>query len=202
MQSATAPCLLPEDLIGQTLKPDDSLTHEAILATTQVWLEKAIIGLNLCPFAKAVHIKNQIRYVVSDARTEEALLADLAAALEDLAQTSAEKVDTTLIIHPWVLNDFYDYNDFLDIADAAVEELKLGGIIQVASFHPDYQFADSELDDIENYSNRSPYPTLHLLREESVDKAVEAFPEAEDIFERNIETLRKLGYEGWKKLGL
>ncbi len=184
------------------MKPDDSLTHEAILATTQAWLEKAIIGLNLCPFAKAVHIKNQIRYVVSDARTEEELLADLAAALEDLAQTSAEKVDTTLIIHPWVLNDFYDYNDFLDIADAAVEELELGGIIQVASFHPDYQFADSELDDIENYSNRSPYPTLHLLREESVDKAVEAFPEAEEIFERNMETLRKLGYEGWKKLGL
>lgn len=180
----------------------DTVTPDTLVQDTQAWLEKAVIGLNLCPFAKAVHVKNQIRYVVCEARTPDALLETLGAELECLAQASPEKIETTLIIHPWVLTDFYDYNDFLDIADAAIEELDLGGIIQVASFHPDYQFADSEPDDIENYSNRSPYPTLHLLREASVDAAVEAFPEADEIYERNMETLRKLGEEGWKKLGL
>jgi hypothetical protein len=176
--------------------PDD------IIAATREWLERAVIGLNLCPFAKAVHIKNQIRYVVSEARTPEALLEELAAELKWLSESDPEVVDTTLLIHPWVLQDFYDYNDFLDVADTAVDELGLAGEIQVASFHPDYQFADTEPDDIENYSNRSPYPTLHLLREESVDRAVEAFPEADQIYERNIETLRTLGLDGWKKLGL
>lgn len=177
-------------------------THDTAIADTRAWIEKAVIGLNLCPFAKAVHVKDQIRYIVSDARDDEALLADLALALEEIAQASPEAIDTTLIIHPWVLNDFADYNDFLDIADAAVEELDLGGIIQVASFHPEYQFADTGPDDIENYSNRAPYPTLHLLREESVDKAVESFPEAESIFEKNIEMLRELGPEGWAALKL
>jgi hypothetical protein len=177
-------------------RPDD------FVGATRNWIEKAVIGLNLCPFAKAVHVHGQILYVVSEARTDEELLADLVGQLEYLARTDAAETDTTLLIHPWVLNDFYDYNDFLDIADAAVEELGLGGVIQVASFHPDYQFADSEPDDIDNYSNRSPYPTLHLLREASVEKAVDAFPEAEQIFERNIDTLRKLGHEGWKRLGL
>ena len=177
-------------------------SHETAVADTRAWIEKAVIGLNLCPFAKAVHVKDQIRYIVSDARDEEALLADLAMALEEIAQASPETIDTTLLIHPWVLNDFADYNDFLDIADAAVEELDLGGIIQVASFHPDYQFADTGPDDIENFSNRAPYPTLHLLREESVDKAVESFPEADAIYEKNIEMLRKIGPEGWAALKL
>ncbi|WP_420225092.1 DUF1415 domain-containing protein [Pigmentiphaga litoralis] len=177
-------------------------SHETAVADTRAWIEKAVIGLNLCPFAKAVHVKDQIRYIVSDARDEEALLADLARALEEIAQASPETIDTTLLIHPWVLNDFADYNDFLDIADAAVEELDLGGIIQVASFHPDYQFADTGPDDIENYSNRAPYPTLHLLREESVDKAVDSFPEADVIYEKNIETLRNIGPEGWAALDL
>lgn len=184
------------------MNQNEPLNADVVVQRTQAWVEKAVIGLNLCPFAKAVHVKNQIRYVVCEARTPEALLETLAAELETLAQASPEKIETTLIIHPWVLGDFYDYNDFLDVADAAVDELDLGGIIQVASFHPDYQFADSDPDDIDNYSNRSPYPTLHLLREASVDEAVEAFPEAEQIFERNIETLRKLGEDGWKKLGL
>jgi hypothetical protein len=177
-------------------------SHDMAIADTRAWIEKAVIGLNLCPFAKAVHVKDQIRYIVSDARDEETLLADLAMALEEIAQASPETVDTTLLIHPWVLNDFADYNDFLDIADAAVEELDLGGIIQVASFHPDYQFADTGPDDIENYSNRAPYPTLHLLREDSVDKAVESFPEADAIYEKNIEMLRRIGPEGWAALNL
>ena len=175
-------------------------TPERIIAETKRWLERAVIGLNLCPFAKAVHVKQQVRYVVSDATNEEALLADLLFELQMLADSDPEQVETTLLIHPHVLNDFLDYNDFLDVADAAVSELELEGELQVASFHPDYQFADSELNDIENFSNRAPYPTLHLLREESVAKAVAAFPDAAHIFDRNIETLRKLGHGGWRAL--
>ena len=147
-----------------------------------------------------MHIKNQIRYVVSHAQTPEQLAADLVAELEVLAEANPEKIDTTLLIHPDVMQDFLDYNDFLDVADATVEELDLDGILQVASFHPQYQFEESQLDDIDNYTNRAPFPTLHLLREESIDKAVAAFPEAEEIYEKNIETLRALGHEGWKKL--
>lgn len=172
----------------------------AAVDATRVWLEKAVIGLNLCPFAKAVHVKRQIRYVVSHAETEEALLADLMHELQLLASADPGDIETTLLIHPRVLGDFLDYNDFLDLADGAVEELGLDGFLQVASFHPDYQFADSEPDDIGNYSNRSPFPTLHLLREESVDKAVAAFPDAERIYETNIATLRKLGHAGWRAL--
>ncbi|RZI82757.1 MAG: DUF1415 domain-containing protein [Rubrivivax sp.] len=173
---------------------------DEVIAATQQWLEKAVIGLNLCPFAKAVHIKRQIRYVVSEATSEEALLADLLHELQFLHQADPAEVETTLLIHPGVLGDFLDYNDFLEVADAAVGELDLEGELQVASFHPDYQFADSAPDDIENFSNRSPYPTLHLLRESSIDEAVAAFPDAANIYERNIETLRSLGLAGWKKL--
>jgi uncharacterized protein len=173
---------------------------EAVIADTQQWLVKAVIGLNLCPFAKAVHVKKQIRYVVSAATTAETLLEDLIKELEFLAENSANKVDTTLLIHPHVLTDFMDYNDFLDVADQALEELDLAGELQIASMHPQYQFADTQPDDMENYTNRSPYPTLHILREESVDKAVAAFPEADQIFEKNIETMEKLGHEGWNNL--
>jgi hypothetical protein len=174
--------------------------HAEVIAATAAWVEKAVIGLNLCPFAKAVQVKKQIRYVVSDATTEEELLRDLMDELQTLSDTEAEQVDTTLLIHPSVLNDFLDYNDFLDVADAAVEDMDLAGELQVASFHPQYQFADTEPDDIGNYTNRSPYPTLHLLREESIDRAVEAFPDAADIFDKNIDTMRELGHEGWDRL--
>ena len=177
-------------------------SNEQIIANTQRWIERAVIGLNLCPFAKAVHVKNQIRYVVSSATTPEALLQHLINELELLAETSAEKIDTTLLIHPQVLGDFLDYNDFLEMADETLEELDLAGELQIASMHPQYQFADTQPDDMENFTNRSPYPTLHLLREASVDKAVEAFPEAEQIFEKNIATMNKLGHEGWDKLWL
>ena len=149
----------------------------------QEWLVKAVIGLNLCPFAKSVHVKEQIRYTVSEAKTVEALLEDLAKELEHLAETSPDKTDTTLWIHPHVLQDFMDYNEFLDLADSLLEQLDLDGELQIASFHPQYQFAGTEVDDITNFTNRSPYPALHLLREDSLDKAVEAFPEAEAIFE-------------------
>jgi len=167
---------------------------------TQDWLIKAVIGLNLCPFAKAVHVKEQIRYVVSEARDEEALLEDLARELEHLAEVSPHKTDTTLLIHPYVLKDFLEYNNFLELADQLLEDMQLDGELQIASFHPDYQFADTEFDDITNFTNRSPYPTLHLIREDSIDKAVEAFPEAETIYETNMETMKKLGATGWKKL--
>ncbi|MEY4561894.1 MAG: hypothetical protein RLZZ618_1171 [Pseudomonadota bacterium] len=170
------------------------------LAETQAWIQRAVIGLNLCPFAKAVSVKNQIRYVHSDATDEQTLLDTLCAEMHFLAEANPEKVDTTVIVHPQVLGDFIDFNDFLDAADAAVEELGYAGVLQVASFHPDFQFADTDPGDVTNATNRSPWPTLHLLREESVDRAVEAFPEAEDIFENNMRTLSALGTAGWTQL--
>jgi hypothetical protein len=178
----------------------DPLADDAVVAAMQDWLEKAVIGLNLCPFAKAVHVKRQIRYVVSHAQSEEALIEDLLHELQRLAAADPDDIETTLLVHPHVLTNFLDYNDFLDIADAAVDELQLDGVLQVASFHPQYQFADSHPDDMGNFSNRAPFPTLHLLREESVDKAVDAFPEAGTIFETNIQTLDKLGPSGWTAL--
>jgi hypothetical protein len=171
-----------------------------VIAETRTWLEQIVIGLNLCPFAKAVYVKNQVRFVLSDATTPEALVEELAEELVLLRDTPAEEIDTTLIVHPEVLTDFLDYNDFLDNADAAIEALDLQGILQVASFHPQYQFEGVAPDDVSNYTNRSPYPTLHLLREDSVERAVAAFPDPDVIVERNIETLDKLGVEGWTRL--
>jgi len=175
----------------------DGVPAELAIAETRAWVRRAVIGLNLCPFARAVDAKDQIRYVFSDATDPETLLATLVVELQRLADTDPEVVDTTMVIHPRVFADFEDFNDFLELADAAVEDLDLDGVLQVASFHPQFQFADTEPDDITNATNRSPYPTLHLLREESVDRAVAAFPEAEAIFERNMATLEKLGPQGW-----
>ncbi|MBD9536835.1 MAG: DUF1415 domain-containing protein [Stenotrophomonas sp.] len=170
------------------------------IAVTRNWLEKAVIGLNLCPFAKAVYVKQQVRFVLSDATTPEALLEELAEELVLLRDTPAEQIDTTLIIHPDVLTDFLEYNDFLDNADAVLEALDLPGILQVASFHPQYQFEGVAPDDVSNYTNRAPYPILHLLREDSVERAVAAFPDPDVIVERNIATLDKLGVDGWERL--
>ncbi|MEO7622628.1 MAG: DUF1415 domain-containing protein [Gallionella sp.] len=177
-------------------------TSEAIIAATQHWLEKAVIGLNLCPFAKAVHVKKQVRYVVSMAATPEALLEDLMNELRTLQNADPKVIDTTLLIHPNVLRDFLDFNDFLDIVDLAAAEPEFNDAFQVASLHPHYQFAGTAPDDIENYTNRSPYPTLHLLREASVDLAVDAFPDADQIVDNNVGTMKALGYEGWKLLGV
>lgn len=176
------------------------LNDDAVIEATRRWLERAVIGLNLCPFAKSVYVKEQVRYVVSQATTPEALLEQLMDELQLLSDTSPEKIDTTLLIHPGVLTDFLDFNDFLDVADAALEDMELEGELQVASFHPDFQFADTDQNDISNYTNRAPYPTLHLLREDSIARAVEAFPDAAEIFEKNIDTMEKLGHEGWDKL--
>jgi hypothetical protein len=184
------------------MMPSMQQSPEEIVAATREWLEKAVIGLDLCPFARAVYIRDQIRFAVSEAETPEDLLEHLVSELRTLAAASPEEIDTTLIIHPWVLEDFLDYNDFLDDAEAAVARLGLEGEIQVASFHPDYQFEGTGPDDIENYTSRSPYPMLHLLREASVERAVAAFPDTSRIYEKNIETLRRLGHEGWRGLGL
>ena len=180
--------------------PNLNADDDAIVAATRKWLERAVIGLNLCPFAKSVHVKEQVRYVVSNATTPEQLLETLMDELQRLSDTSPEQVDTTLLIHPFVLNDFEDYNEFLDVADVALEDMQLEGELQVASFHPDYQFADTDVGDISNFTNRAPYPILHLLRGDSIARAVEVFPEAEEIFEKNIATMEKLGHEGWDKL--
>ena len=159
-----------------------------------------MIGLNLCPFAKAVYVKQQVRFVLSEARDAESLLQQLRAELQWLHAADPLQTDTTLIVHPQVLTDFLEYNDFLDLADRLLAELGLEGEIQVASFHPDYQFAGTAHDDIGNHTNRSPYPTLHLLREASVERAVAAFPDPDAIVERNLATLEQLGLEGWRKL--
>ncbi len=175
-------------------------SKEQVIAQTRAWVDRAVIGLNLCPFAKAPQVKGQIRYALSLASDPAALLADLITELERLAEAPAERLETTLLIHPQVLEDFADYNDFLELVDATVEELDLDGVIQVASFHPQYQFEGTEPDDLGNATNRSPYPTLHLIREDSIDRAVAAFPEAETIYQTNIETLHRLGAEAWRAL--
>jgi hypothetical protein len=175
-------------------------SDDTVVALTRAWVAEAVIGLNLCPFAKSVYIKEQVRYVVSHADNEADLAQQLLDELQHLQAADPELLDTTLLIHPRVLQDFYDYNNFLDVADQVLEDAALDGIFQIASFHPQYQFADALPDDIDNYTNRSPFPVLHLLRESSIDRAVAAFPEASAIFERNIATMRDLGLNGWNRL--
>lgn len=179
-----------------------SYPEDIVIADTVRWLEKAVIGLNLCPFAKGVHTKGQIHYAVSQAQDAEGVVLDLHRELEALAESNPDKRDTTLLILPQAFEDFLDFNDFLAVADAMVDELELGGILQVASFHPRFQFEGTEVDDVTNCTNRAPYPTLHLLREDSIDKAVEAYPEAEMIYERNMQTLEDMGLEAWLDLDL
>ena len=174
----------------------------AVVQAMRTWLERAVIGLNLCPFAKAVHVKGQIHYAVCHATEPEALREALVHELEALVASDAAVRDTTLLIAPGLFADFLDFNDFLAEADNVLAELDLDGVVQIASFHPRYQFGGTAPDDISNYTNRAPYPTLHLLREDSVERAVQAFPEAETIFERNMQTLETLGHAGWQALGL
>lgn len=174
--------------------------NDLIVDATRDWLERAVIGLNLCPFAKAVHVKKQIRYVVDLAHTTDALLETLEKELAFLDAADPVQVDTTLLIVPEMFEDFLDFFFFLSDADALLKRMKLQGTLQIASFHPRYEFAGSDPDDIANCTNRSPYPTLHLLREASLDRAVAAFPDAADIYERNMATLERLGHDGWDAL--
>ena len=185
------------DLMDLPNHPD---SDAEVTQRTQDWVVKAVIGLNLCPFAKAEHVHGRIRYEVSHAVKRKALLQELKQSIQYLCSQPAEQVETTLLVHPWVLLDFFDFNDFLADVDDLVDDLDLAGEIQVASFHPHYQFADAGPDDIENFTNRSPWPTLHIIREASIERAVQAFPDAADIYERNKAVLRQLGLEGWKKL--
>jgi uncharacterized protein len=176
------------------------MDDDVAIAATREWLDKAVIGLNLCPFAKAATVKNQVRFVVSRAPHLDGLLEDLDRELELLAAADPDVVDTTLLIHPTLLPDFLDFNDFMQLAEAAVGDHGLQGVIQIASFHPAFQFEGTAPDDIGNYTNRAPFPILHLLREASIERAVAAFPEAETIYERNIDTLKALGHAGWQAL--
>lgn len=172
------------------------------LGDTLDWLERAVIGLNLCPFAKSVHVKGQVRTVASMTADPVEVMEHIKRELQWLASQPAEQLDTTLLVFPCALPDFLDFNDWLDPADQILHQLGLEGELQIASFHPKFQFAETSVHDISNYTNRAPYPTLHLIREESLDRAVEAFPEAEAIFEANIEKLEDMGLEGWKALGI
>lgn len=186
-------------MISLPASPDPRAADQA-LALTRAWVEHAVIGLNLCPFAKPVHVHDQIEYRVSTATDEAALSQDLLDAMHQLINTPAETTDTCLLIHPWVLQDFIAYNDFLDVADALLDGAGLTGILQIASFHPDYRFAGTDADDVTNCTNRSPFPTLHLLRETSLDRATEALPDASDIVDRNLATMNRIGRTGWESL--
>ncbi len=170
------------------------------VADVRNWLEKAVIGLNLCPFARAVYVREQIRFAVSHATTPDMLAADLLEELRLLQAADPQQLDTTLLLVPDMLADFLEFNDFLEIAEAVADEAEFDAEFQVAAFHPGWQFAGTQPDDIGNYTNRAPWPVLHLLREASIDAAVAAIPDPRDIYERNIETLRKLGLAGWRKL--
>jgi len=182
-------------------KANDTLARIAI-EDTQHWLLQAVVGLNLCPFAKSVVVKDMVRYRVCTSAEPDDVLALLREELLYLAAADPHTLDTTLLIAPNALPDFLDFNDFLAECDAVLIDLALDGVLQVADFHPRYQFGGTNEDDIENFTNRTPYPTLHLLREASIDKAVEAYPDASLIFGRNMEVLNKLGHAGWEALGI
>lgn len=202
---ARIPLLLQQPLSFMTISlPTSSdalpVDPDTVVQDTVRWLERAVIGLNLCPFAKGVHAKGQIHYVVSRATDSREFLQDLERELEALAEISPETRDTTLLMAPGCFEDFLDFNDFLEVVDGLIDALDLGGVLQVASFHPRFQFEGTGVDDVTNSTNRAPYPTLHLLREDSIAQAVEAFPEAEAIYERNMQLLREMGAQGWQAL--
>jgi uncharacterized protein len=176
------------------------ITTDEIIGATRRWLERSVIGLNLCPFAESVYRSDRVRFRVSEQRTASALLQEFRSELTELSEADPAVCETTLLIHPWVLADFIEYNDFIGAAEEAISELGMEGELQVAGFHPGYQFAGTQPDDIENYTNRSPYPMLHLLREASVERAVAAVPDTDEIYRRNIRTLRDLGHAGWQRL--
>lgn len=186
--------------MDDAISPIDPELERRAIAETRAWLAHVVIGLDLCPFARAVVARNQVRYAVTAASDEAALRASLRDELTLLAAAEPAEIDTTLLICPKALPDFDDYNDFLDEADDLLREMDLDGVIQVASFHPDYRFADTEPDDVTNATSRSPWPMLHLLREASVERAVDAFPDTDAIVEANMRTLRALGNDGWEAL--
>jgi hypothetical protein len=177
---------------------DETLVREDV----QRWLEQAVIGLNLCPFAKAVVVHGRLRLSVSDARDAAQLLQELEAELRLLAATPLEQVETTLLVAPFICPEFGDFNELVGQAQDVLDQLGLEGVLQIADFHPRYQFAGTVEDDAGNLTNRAPYPILHLLREESIDRAVASTPDAASIYERNIALLERMGHAGWDRLGI
>ncbi len=174
--------------------------RDRVIADTRAWVRGAVVGLDLCPFAKGPEARGRVRYVVSEARSEDALLVALLAELEHLAAVDERECETTLLLHPDVLDDFLDYNDFVGRAEDLIADRGFEGVVQLATFHPHYRFAGTGPDDLGNATNRSPYPTLQLLRERSVERAVAAVPDAATIYEANLATLDALGREGWAEL--
>ena len=187
-------------MTSPTLVPAPGSDAAAVIRRTRAWVERAVVGLNLCPFAKAPLVKGQIRFVACETDDPRELLDTVCAEMNVLVRTDPAAVETTLVIHPNVLEDFDDFNDFLDAADAALEDLGLAGVLQIASFHPHYRFAGVAADELSNATNRAPYPTLHLLREASIERAVAAVARPEAIYETNIATLEALGADGWARL--
>ena len=181
-----------------TTEPDDAQVAD----DTRRWLQRAVIGLNLCPFAKSVDVKGLVHYAVTRSVGFKDLLADLKSEFNALAAAEDTVRDTTLFIAPDGLQDFLEYNDFLAQANRLLAKMGFDGVFQLASLHPQYQFADAPADAITNFTNRSPYPTLHLIREASIDRAVKAFPHAEAIFETNMRTMERIGHDGWEALGV
>ena len=202
--SGTDPSSTSEDPLRGALQVrlNENTSEAQIIDNTRIWLERAVIGLNLCPFARAEYVRNRIAYRVSEAKVTETLLSQLEATLQELVAANPSSIETTLLIHPYVLQDFFDYNEFLGEAEALLARMELEGVIQIASFHPHYQFAGEAPSDMSHFTNRSPYPMLHLLRESSVERAVRSGEDAETIVARNQATVRRLGPEGWKRLGL
>lgn len=182
-------------LVSQQIPTDDD-----VIALTRAWLEHVVIGLNLCPFAESVHRQQQVVYQVSQAKDETDLMNDLIAAIDGLINADPKKTDTALLIHPQALLKFEDYNEFIGWTEEFLKESGLEAVVQIASFHPDYRFAGTDANDITHNTNRSPFPMLHLLREASVDAALVALPEAAQLVEKNLDTLRALGKDGWDAL--
>jgi uncharacterized protein len=174
------------------------LKNELIIESVQQWVEQFVVELNLCPFAKREIVKNRVRYNVTEATTQAQLLVALETELGFLSESTA--IETTLLIHANILHDFYEYNQFLDIADGLLQEMNLEGVFQIASFHPQYQFGGTEINDAENFTNRSPYPILHLLREDSLEQAIAEHADVDQIPVRNIQLMNQLGEEKLKAM--
>ncbi len=175
-------------------------TAETVVDDTRRWLARAVIGLNLCPFAKGVHAKGQVHYAVTPATGWGEVLEALEREIDDLLARPVAQRETTLLVMPRAFPDFIEFSGFLGEAGRLLERRGLEGVLQLAHFHPHYQFAGTDPDDVTNCTNRAPHPTLHLLREDSIARAVASFPEAEAIYEANMDTLRRLGREGWERL--
>ena len=167
------------------------MTHSRAIASARQWLETIVVGLKLCPFANRELENGRVRFAVTDAETETELLMALRSELSLMIDDAS--VETILLIHPQTLLDFYDFNDFLEVADANLIDLALDGVVQIASFHPEYQFEGTAPDDVQNYTNRSPNPMLHLIREDSLARAIGAYPDVAQIPTRNVALMQSMG---------